>query len=286
MKRILVTGATGNIGSALIRALEPQRDIELIAASRNPEKEEKSGHHTWRLFDFKNPATFDKALEGVDTLFLLRPPQISDVKVFETLIKSTSRNKEMKIVFLSVQGADRSSIIPHYKIEKLIEASDHEYIFVRPSYFMQNLTTTLYSEIKRDRRISLPSGLAKFNWIDVLDIANVTAQLIGEFEKWKNEAYTITGSENLNFKEVVDIINSVTDANLVYRRVNPIRYYFLKKKEGVSKGMRWVMLILHFLPRLQKEPEITSDYKRITTQEPTSVKAFVKRERQLFETSK
>jgi hypothetical protein len=52
------------------------------------------------------------------------------------------------------------------------------------SYFMQNLTTTLLPEIVKQKRITLPSGKAKFNWIDVKNIGEATAHLILNFAKY------------------------------------------------------------------------------------------------------
>jgi len=61
-----------------------------------------------------------------------------------------------QVVFLSVQGAEKSKVIPHNRIESLIIEYGMEYIFLRPGYFMQNLTTTLLPDIIKRRQIFLP----------------------------------------------------------------------------------------------------------------------------------
>jgi len=173
MKRILVTGATGNIGLEVIHYLnELNFDSEILAAVRNIEKAKKTFKNypglLFRPFDFENESTYSVAFDQIDILFLLRPPHISDVeKVFRPLLNSAREKGVNKIVFLSVQGAEKSKVIPHNKIERLIQELNFLYIFVRPSYFMQNLITTLLPEILAKKSITLPSGNAKFNWIDV-----------------------------------------------------------------------------------------------------------------------
>lgn len=62
--------------------------------------------------------------------------------------------------------AERSTVITHNKIDRLVQKMQFDYIFVRPSYFMKNLTTTLLLEILTECSTSLASGKAKFNWID------------------------------------------------------------------------------------------------------------------------
>jgi len=81
-------------------------------------------------FDFTNSATFNNAFQNIDILFLLRPPQISDVnKYFVPLIKAAKQSSIKHIVFLSVKGVEKSKIIPRHKIEKLIIESKIPYTF-------------------------------------------------------------------------------------------------------------------------------------------------------------
>jgi uncharacterized protein YbjT (DUF2867 family) len=153
MDRVLITGATGNIGFEVINYLnEFKSSNKIFAGVRNIEKAKQIISERNRVefveFDFENPETFNNALKNIDMVFLLRPPHISNVeKYFKPLIESFKENKVKQVIFLSVQGAEKSSIIPHNKIEKLIISYDLEYIFLRPAYFMQNLTTTLIQDI-------------------------------------------------------------------------------------------------------------------------------------------
>jgi len=285
MKQILVTGATGNIGSEVIHYLNDQSsDYRVIAAVRDlessKEKLSKYPSLSFRHFDFEDPQTFNKSFEGIDILFLLRPPHISDVKkVFQPLLESAKENNIKCIVFLSVQGAEKSKVIPHNKIERLIRDLGFSFIFVRPSYFMQNLTTTLRSELVENHSITLPSGKAKFNWIDVKNIGEATAKLIINFEKNKNKAFEITGRENKNFQQVVDLITKITGIDFQFKSINPISFYFKKKKMGLESGYAFILTLLHFLPRFQSEPAITENYTMLTGKKPTSLKQFIDREK-------
>lgn len=289
MERILITGATGNVGLEVIYYLtELKSSSEIFAGVRNVEKAKRMVSERDSInfveFDFEKPETFNNALKNIDRVFLLRPPHISDIEnFFKPLFESFKENKVKQVVFLSVQGAEKSSIIPHNKIEKLIIDYGLEYIFLRPSYFMQNLTTTLIQDIKERRRILLPSGNAKFNWIDIKNIGEACAILIEKFSEFKNQAIEITGYENENFKTVVDLINEQVKNPIRFESVNPLKFYRVKKKSGMAKGMIIVMLFLHFLPRFQKEPNISAFYENLTGKKPTNLKDFIKRELREFE---
>lgn len=84
MGKLLITGATGNIGFEVIRFLyKPGTSDKVIAGVRDIGK----AKHVFRdypqldyvHFDYEDFDTFDNALSGIDKVFLLRPPHISDV---------------------------------------------------------------------------------------------------------------------------------------------------------------------------------------------------------------
>jgi len=284
MSNILITGATGNIGFEVIRFLTKiDPTSKIIAGVRNIEKAKNVFKEYQDLaythFDFEDFETFDIALNGIDKVFLLRPPHISDIDTyFKPLISKIKEKKINQLVFLSVQGAEKSKVIPHNKIERLISEYGLDFIFLRPSYFMQNLTTTLIKDIQTKREIILPAGNAKFNWIDIENIGEVGAILMDKFNDYKNQAIEITGLENENFAKVAELINNSLDNPIEYKSVNPLRFFRIKKREGMAKGMIIVMILLHFLPRFQKEPKISDFYERLTGKKPTDLKTFIERE--------
>lgn len=289
MSNILIIGATGNVGFEVIRFLTKMDTLnKVIAGVRNIEKANNVFNDfpnlDYVLFDFEDFNTFDDALTGIDRIFLLRPPHISDIdKYFKPLLSKVKEKNINEIVFLSVQGAEKSKIIPHNKIERLINDNGLDFIFLRPSYFMQNLTTTLINDIQNKREIILPSGQAKFNWIDIENIGEAAAILLDKFDDYKNQAFEITGLENESFAKVTELINNTIDNPIKYRNVNPLKFYNIKKREGMVKGMIIVMTLLHFLPRFQKEPRISDFYRRLTGKKPTDLKTFIQREKKKFE---
>lgn len=289
MKRILITGATGNVGMAIIRCLFMNCvEEQIVAGVRNiPEGKSKFAVNQkleFVRFDFEKPETFKQALKNIDLVFLLRPPHISDVdRYFKPLIEAISLSGIQKIIFLSVQGAEKSNVIPHNKIEKLIIQAGIPFIFLRPSYFMQNLTTTLLKDIQEKRKIILPAGNAKFNWIDIENIGEAAAVLVCKFQEYSNRAIEITGYENKTFSEVVELINKNTAIEIVFVNSDPFQFYRIKKQEGMQKGMIMVMILLHFIPRFQKEPRISDFYEKLTGKKTTGLNEFIYREKAKFE---
>lgn len=287
MENILITGATGNIGSEILNFFVPAKNQiknqNLFIATRQINSTKASEV----FFDFEDiEKTIISIKEAqINTIFLLRPPQISDTeKYFKPLIEKLEDTSVRHIVFLSVQGAEDISFIPHAKIEKLIKNSSEKdkinYTFIRPSYFMQNLTTTLKKDLEEKNEIYLPAGKAKFLWIDAKDIGNAIAKVLSNVEIHKNKAYTITGTQNelLNFEEVTKILTEELNEKFVYKSPNLLSFFLKKKKEGAKTAFIFVLIMLHFAPRFQKPPKITTDFETLTGEKPNSLKKFIRRE--------
>jgi len=149
-------------------------------------------------FDFAAAETYEHALAYCGILFLLRPPQLSEVKkYFNSLIDLAVICGVKHVVFLSVQGVGKSKIIPHHKIEKLIIESKIPHTFLRPAYFMQNFTTTLHADLVRHHSIFLPAGNAKFTLVDVTDIGKVAAKVLTELKRIRIKATNQPITKNL-----------------------------------------------------------------------------------------
>ncbi len=279
MENILITGAGGNVGVEVLRHFKPSSHQQVWLTSRK----RKSLGANALYFDFIDIESSASSLAGIDVLFLLRPPDIADVKkYFIPLISACKENDVKHIVFLSVQGADTASYIPHAKIEKLIVESGIPYTFIRPSYFMQNLTTMLADDIKNKRRIFLPAGKAPFLWVDVADIGAAIAKVLEDVRLHKNKIYTITGSGLVKFGDVADLISVELTEKIDYISPNLLRFYFTKRKEGLSSGYIFVMIMLHYLARFQKPPTIFPDFKLLVNRNPNTLVEFVKRNKAIW----
>jgi uncharacterized protein YbjT (DUF2867 family) len=287
MKKILITGATGNIGFEVIRFLYKNGTTnKIVAGVRDIAKAKVMFKDFPQLelaeFNFEDRDLAEKALEDVNCVFLLRPPHLSNIEIFRPFVAKMKEKGISEVAFLSVQGAEKSKIIPHNKIEKLIRDFSLNYVFLRPGYFMQNLTTTLIEDLRTKNQIILPAGKAKFNWVDIENIAEVTSVILENFDLNKNQAIEITGSENENFETVSKLLSKSLDKKIEFVNVNPLRFYNIKKEQGMAKGMILVMIMLHFLPRFQKEPVISNNYEKLTGKKPTKIIEFITRERQKF----
>jgi uncharacterized protein YbjT (DUF2867 family) len=225
MATILVTGATGTVGSEVVRQLSTKGEtVKAAARSANDTTfSHLNGVQTVQL-DLNSTGKFASAFQGVDKLFLLTPLQSNMVDLTSNLVNEAKNAKIKHIVKQSVMGADAEPGITasrlHRQAEKIIEESEIPFTFLRPNDFMQNFVNFYSPTIKNKNAIYLPAEDAKVSFVDVRDIAAVAVKTLTEDgnNRHNGKAYTITGPEALSYYQVAEILSNATGKKINYVR--------------------------------------------------------------------
>ena len=273
--KILITGATGNVGNVVLnKLLEYGCEVKAGVYSLT-ETQKLSENIEFVRLDFEDPTTYQPALKGVKKIFLMRPPAISDMKayMFPFIDKANEMGVE-HIVFLSLLGIEKNPIPPHYKVEKYLEKSGIAYTFLRPSFFMQNLSTTHRTDIKLEDQTFIPAGNAKVSFIDARDIGEVGAITLAN-KGHENKAYTLTGSEAITYYNVADIFTEVLGRRIRYTNPNPIKFRNIMIKKGTPSAFANVMVGLYLTTRFGMAKKVTPQLEELLGRKPICVKEFV-----------
>lgn len=272
---ILVTGATGNIGLDVFQQLTAL-NLPVAAAVRDPDKARHILGATAELipFDFKNPATYSPALQGIKRLFLMRPPDIADVKTYvRPVIEAAKQAGVEHIVFLSLLGVENNPIVPHYTIEKDLMASGIAWTFLRASFFMQNLNTTHRAEIRDEDVLMMPAGYGKTSFIDGRDIAAVAVKALTE-NGHQNKAYALTGSRAFSYFEVADILTEVLGRKITYRNPSIIAFARRMKANGNPWAFVLVTTALYTTARLGMAAKVAPELERLLGRPPITLPQY------------
>ena len=236
-----------------------------------------------RQLDFATPGTYHRSLQDMHTVFLMRPPQLSDVpRYFDPFLEAAVAAGVRHIVFLSVQGAEHIRFIPHAKIERSILRSGLPYTFVRPSYFMDNLTTTLLEGIRDNDRIVLPAGKAPFRWTDVADIGAGIARILLDPTPHAGRAYTFTGPDLVAFPEVCTMLSDILGRTIHYSSPGPLHYFMAERTRDGGADLALVKTVLHYLPRWQKAPAYSDDLHTLLGSAASGLHGFMVRNKALW----
>ncbi len=245
---ILVTGATGNVGSAVVRALSA-RGVPFRVGVRSVEEAKRTfrgelGELDATLLDLEKPDTYDAAVRGTRGLFLLRPPPLADVKpTLNVLIDRFAAQGGEHVVFLSVSGAEKNSWVPHAKVEKHLLAHPVAHTILRAGFFAQNLGDQ-YREDIRHGEIVLPSGHGRVAFVDVRDLGECAVGAFGD-PAARGAAWTLTGPEAVTFDEIAALLTRLLARTVRYRPVGIARYAAHLRRAGLPWGRIAIQTILH-----------------------------------------
>lgn len=280
MKRVLVTGASGNVGRHVVRSLMA-RGVEVLAAGA--EGSVDAAVETTRL-DFLDRSTWTGAFDGVGSMFLMRPPAIADVRAtLHPFIDAAREHGVGHVVFLSVAGADRNKIVPHAKVEAHLLARDDRYTNLRPGFFAQNLESAYRRDIVEDDRIYVPAGRTQpVNWIDTRDIADVAALVLAEPEPHRARSYTLTGPRPVPWSEVTRALSTTAGRPIRYEPASVLGYVRHLTKRGLPIGAVLVQTTLHFLLRFGQGAGEAPSLERLLGRPGRSVSSYIEEHRELW----
>ncbi|MDZ8117976.1 SDR family oxidoreductase [Pontiella agarivorans] len=269
--KILVTGATGNLGSAVVEALKSE-NITLKAGARNPEKL-SPGTETVR-FDFNDAETFAPALDGVDAVFLQAPPMDpNSPALLKPFIALAAERGIKHIVFNSALGADANEKSPLRIIERTLMDSGVPYTITRPNFFMENFSAGFIAPmIAQASAFFLAADDAKTSFISVEDIAAVVAAAFAEGLTGK--AFNLTGPRALNRTEAAALISEAAGKTITYNAIPEDAMLQGARDNGMPEGHVQFLAALYQAVRNGWTEPTTPDVEQVLGRPPVSFEEF------------
>jgi uncharacterized protein YbjT (DUF2867 family) len=214
---IVVTGATGHIGSELVRLLSG-KNVSARAVTRDLGRSWPVPGVEWVEGDLRNASSLRELFRGTDRLFLLTSNS-EDMRVLQENAIEAARAVDIDhIVKLSALGASDHSKSPigraHHDVEKALQGSGMAWTILRPHVFMQNLLE-LAPRIARDGSIRSASGDGKIPFIDTRDIAAV-AEVALTGPGHESKKYVLTGPEALSYGDLARFIGEEIGRTIGY----------------------------------------------------------------------
>jgi len=273
---IVVSGALGNVGSAVVQALS-EREVAVRAADIAPDAlTERFGPEldVARL-DFGDAATFGPVLEGAKSVFLIRPPAISRVgPTLNRFIDAAVEAGVEHVVFSSVAGAESNRIVPHHRVEKHLLQSGLAWTMLRPGFFSQNIGSAYRQDIVEDDRIFIPAGEGKVAFIDARDIGDVAALALTE-DGHRGQAYHLTGPEAMAIDEVAAVMSDVLGRTIRYEPASALGYFRHLRSQGLVVVQAVVQTILHVGLRKGDAEPVTDTVERSLGRPGRTVREYV-----------
>jgi uncharacterized protein YbjT (DUF2867 family) len=261
---ILVIGGTGKTGRKVVEGLTNRNQkVRIGSRSATP------------AFEWSDPASWNKALAGIDKVYIVFYPDLAVPGAYEAIQGLTEAAKQAgvkKAVLLSGKGEKEAE-----RCEQVVANSGLDYTLVRASWFNQNFSESFLLDPILAGYVALPMPEAKIPFVDTSDIAEVVVEALLD-DAHNGKTYEITGPQALTFEEVVKEISAGTGKNIQYQAVSLEAYNSMMKEAGVAADYIWLFdyLFREVLSKAENQA-VTADVEKVLGRKATDFKAYVKR---------
>jgi uncharacterized protein YbjT (DUF2867 family) len=216
--KVLVIGATGNVGSAVVAELQKRgAEVRALVRKQNAESQLPAGVEG-AVGDLLDPVSVEKALRGVNKLYLLNavvPDELTQGLIAYDLAKKL---KLQHIVYHSVFRVQHFKDVTHFAsklaIENTMREFDLPFTIIRPNYFFQN-DATLKDPLTMAGIYPMPLGPVGISAVDIRDIAEAAAITLTS-EGHYGKTYNLNGPEILSGPKTASIWSGLLGKEIRY----------------------------------------------------------------------
>lgn len=223
---ILITGANGNVSSALLHALDLE-SLDVRALVRDPAKAPENV--PVRVADLNDPASLTSAFEGVDVLWLLTPMGPLAPHASSNAVWAARQVGVGHIVRLSAIGAAHDAPTRNGRLHALSDVeltnSGLRWTVIRPASFMQNLIGAV-----ADGTLYGATGEGRTGMIDTRDIADFAAHVLADPDPHAGRTYTLTGPASISLHD------AAAQIGVEYQPLTPAQAYAAMRDAGLDRS--------------------------------------------------
>ncbi|WHA42207.1 SDR family oxidoreductase [Agrobacterium larrymoorei] len=230
MSKILVTGASGHLGQAVIRHLLESYNVpaaNIVAASRDTAKLSDlaaKGVET-RAADFDDSASLEKAFTGIDTLLIISTDALAvpgqRLKQHQAAVAAAQKAGIKHIAYTSMPNPDKSLVTfapDHLGTEEAVKASGLPYTILRNAWYLDNYIHAMPHNLETGTWYTATAD-GKVSNISRDDCARAAAAVLAK-GKAENKTYTLTGPELLDADEIAALVSKATGKPLATVKVS------------------------------------------------------------------
>ena len=232
MSTFLVIGGTGKVGRRLGRSLTSAGHVARAAGRRGPTR-----------FDWGDPATWPDALAGTDGVFIVGPGSATDWSPrLASLLAIAQSSGVRHAVLLSARGVEFLPGGAVARSEQALREGPLPWTILRPTHFAQNFTEAMFVPV--DGLITAPVGTGAEPFVDVADIADVAAAVLGG-EAWREATLALSGPEALTFAEAATILAEESGTPVRFADESDASHIDRLRAAGTPDGyIEWRMAML------------------------------------------
>ncbi|MES0884008.1 NAD(P)H-binding protein [Roseibium sp. SCP14] len=271
-RKILVTGATGNIGGAVLRSLL-DKGFSVRAGSTNPDNAAFSSEVEKTKLVYRETDTVTAALEEVAGVYLIAPPM--DPFAHEVLIPFIDEARDAgveHIILNSSFGVELEDDDALRITEKHLMNSGVNYTIFRPNFVMENFSTGFISPMLETGRILLAAADARTSFISCEDIGAAAARAFRH--KLYGREFNLSGPEAIDHADVARMISEYSGKDIQYQAISEDDMLDGARAQGMPEASVQMLGGLYHLTRQGVMARVFDDVETITGVAPQTFARF------------
>ncbi|WP_299664551.1 SDR family oxidoreductase [uncultured Ruegeria sp.] len=238
---ILVTGATGTIGTETLRLLNQKGVKGIRALVRSAEKARSVAAYDVEpaMGSFEDQQSLELALSGVETVVLITPAGPEAEEHASNVINAAKRSVAQRLIRISAIKADpdgpTNNTCAHGRTEAEITNSGLCHVILRPNLFMQNMFMAA-DQIGHEGQFSFAMGDGKMGMIDTRDIAACAAECALS-DQWDGQIFELTGPEAISYSDAAANLSALMGKPVAYAPVTPDDMHAIIEEAGWGEWM-------------------------------------------------
>jgi uncharacterized protein YbjT (DUF2867 family) len=276
---ILVTGATGNVGSEAARLLAA-RHQPTRALVRDPARAPHSDIEI-ATGDFDRPDTLDAAMRSIDTVLLVSPAvPTQEIAV----IDSAARQGVSHVIKVTSKASDDSPVDRRRgqaQIEAHLAATGLAYTLLRANAYMQNLLA-LAPMIRQTGGFLMSAGDGQVGMIDARDVAATAAVIATAPKEHAGRSYRLTGPSLITYTDIANQLSAALGNPIEYRQISPAEHRAAMIRAGIHEAVATSNAQAFGLIVEGDAAWLSDDVKSITRTTPRPLRTFIADHAQAF----
>jgi NAD(P)H dehydrogenase (quinone) len=281
---ILVTGATGQLGTAVVTTLLEKTSANRVSAlvrDENKASALKEKGVDIRVGSYDDTASLDKAMHGIEKVLLIAgTDEDNRLQQHQNVVDAAKKAGVQCIAYTSRTLKDRKTLANqlmegHFQTEDQIKASGLNYTIFRNVLYMDTLPQFVGGEKVFETGIHLPTGHGRVSFALRSEMGEAIAHALLESDR-SNRIYELTGSESYSFDDVAATLSDLSGKGVGYAPAEKSVFEAQMKERGVPEIM--VQRVVGFLTDIKngQEEEVSPDLENLLGRKPASLKEGLK----------
>jgi NAD(P)H dehydrogenase (quinone) len=277
---ILITGATGHLGAAVLQQLLTKLPAtQLAALVRDPAKaaDLQARGVSLRVGDYRNPAALETALQGVEKVLLVSGGGDADGLQQHHNVVDAARRAGVRCLAYTGRALQAPAELAnelmkrHFQTEDYIRASGLDYVLFRNILYLDTLPLFVGGPRVLETGIHLPAGEGRVSFALRREMGEAIANVLADGD-CANRIYTFTGAETYSFHDVAAALTELSGRPVTYADTEPGAFVAGMTSRGVPAAV--ANFTLGFMTDIKhgQESQVTPELAQWLGRRPTALK--------------